>query len=344
MSRWRKVTSHGGKSHHFVTIPMAQRHPIENWKVTKSSRDIAHSEIFVDIRNKFASNANGTALCHIAFFEILSIPNPNGTATVTQTSLDNLFWQSQWHSDCYTEFFWQFLLTIPMAQRLLHRLLLAISFDNPNGTATVTQTSFGNFFWQSQWHSDCYTDFFWQFLLTIPMAQRLLHRLLLAIFFWQSQWHSDCYTDFFWQFLLTIPMAQRLLHRLLLAICGAQILLSSVWQRPPQRPNMATETRFDEEDLCRKFSCYSVTAIFLLSFQVQKLGMQMKAQKQQSTAHNSKNDRWTIAEYDKSHQNIAGTQGKYENNKECEHKCKTTKVLRTKRKCYMDYCRRRIKF
>ena len=90
---------------------------------------------------------------------------------------------SQWHSDYYTDFSWQSFLTIPMAQRLLHRLLLAISFDNPNGTATVTQTSFGNFFWQSQWHSDCYTDFFWQFLLTIPMAQRLLHRLLLAISF-----------------------------------------------------------------------------------------------------------------------------------------------------------------
>ena len=147
----------------------------------------------------------------------ISFDNPNGTATVTQTSFGNLFWQSQWHSNCYTDFFWQFLLTIPMAQRLLHRLLLAISFDNPNGTATVTQTSFGNLFWQSQWHSDCYTDFFWQFLLTIPMAQRLLHRLLLAIsfdnpngtatvtqtsfdnLFRQSQWHSDCYTDFFWQ-------------------------------------------------------------------------------------------------------------------------------------------------
>ena len=38
----------------------------------------------------------------------------------------------------------------------------------------------------------------------------------------------------------------------------------------------------------------------------------MKAQKQQSTAHNSKNDTWTIAEYDTSHQNIAGTQGNYE--------------------------------
>ena len=69
---------------------------------------------------------------------------------------------SQWHSDYYTDFSWQSFLTIPMAQRLLHRLLLAIFFDNPNGTATVTQTSFSNFFWQSQWHSDCYTDFFWQ--------------------------------------------------------------------------------------------------------------------------------------------------------------------------------------
>ena len=33
-----------------------------------------------------------------------------------------------------------------MAQRLLHRLLLTIFFDNPNGTATITQTSFHNLF------------------------------------------------------------------------------------------------------------------------------------------------------------------------------------------------------
>ena len=39
-----------------------------------------------------------------------------------------------------------------------------------------------------------------------------------------------------------------------------------------------------------------------------KQRMQMKAQKQQSTAHNSNNDTWTIAEYDKSEQNTAGTQ------------------------------------
>jgi len=130
------------------------------------------------------------------------------------------FWQSQWHSDYYTDFFWQsfstismaqlvpysfcwkpwylksqwhndnyidFLrqtfLTIPIAQRLLHRLFCQSFFDNPNGTATVTQTFFGNFFWQSQWHSDCCTDFFCQSFLTIPMAQRLLHRLFLAISF-----------------------------------------------------------------------------------------------------------------------------------------------------------------
>ena len=47
-----------------------------------------------------------------------------------------------------------------------------------------------------------------------------------------------------------------------------------------------------------------------------KQRMQMKAQKQQSTTHNSKNDTWTIAEYDKSHQNIAGTQGNYEKTKD----------------------------
>ena len=45
-----------------------------------------------------------------------------------------------------------------------------------------------------------------------------------------------------------------------------------------------------------------------------------KVQKQQSTAHNSKNDSWTIAQYDKSHQNIAGTQGNSEKTKNAEWK------------------------
>ena len=59
IARWRKVTSHGGKSHHFATIPMAQRHSTENRKVTKSSRDTAHSEIFVDY-----TSAKPTMLLH----------------------------------------------------------------------------------------------------------------------------------------------------------------------------------------------------------------------------------------------------------------------------------------
>ena len=178
----------------FLTIPMAQR--------------LLHRLLLAISFD----NPNGTAtvtqtsLGKHRLLLAISFDNPNGTATVTQTSFGNFVWQSQWHSDCYTDFFWQSFLTIPVAQQLLHRLLLAISFDNPNGTATVTQTSFGNFFWQSQWHSNCYTDFFGQ------------TQTSFGNFFWQSQWHSDCYTDFFWQFRLTIPMAQRLLHRLLLAI------------------------------------------------------------------------------------------------------------------------------
>ena len=51
----------------------------------------------------------------------------------------------------------------------------------------------------------------------------------------------------------------------------------------------------------------------------------MKAQKQQSTAHNCKNDTWTIAEYDKSHQNIAGTQGNSEKTKNANESSKATK-------------------
>ena len=60
-NRQARVTSHGGKSHHFVAIPMAQRHPTENAKVTKFSRDIAHTEIFEDCTTTFATTTNGTA-------------------------------------------------------------------------------------------------------------------------------------------------------------------------------------------------------------------------------------------------------------------------------------------
>ena len=70
-----------------------------------------------------------------------------------------------------------------------------------------------------------------------------------------------------------------------------------------------------------------------------KQRMQMKTQKQQSTAHNSKNDTWTIAEYDKSHQNIAGTQGNYEKTRNAEENAKATKYCAQQQKWYMNYCR-----
>ena len=140
-------------------------------------------------------------------FSWQSFDNPNGTGTVTQTSFGNFFWQSQWHSDCYTDFFWQFLLTIPMAQRLLHRLLLSIFFDNPNGTATVAQTSFSNFVWQSQWHSDCYTDFFCQSSFDNPNGTATVTQTSFGNFFWAQilQWHNDCVaqTSFATNFLAT---------------------------------------------------------------------------------------------------------------------------------------------
>ena len=147
--------------------------------------------------------------CYIDFFWETFFDNPNGIATVTRASFGNFFWQSQRHSDSYTDFFWQSFLTIPMAQRLLHRLLVTIFFDNPNGTATVTQTSFDNLFPQSQWHSVYYTDFSRQSFLTIRRAQSGPYRFCWKPWYLKSQWHNDNYTDFFWQSFSTIPMAQR---------------------------------------------------------------------------------------------------------------------------------------
>ena len=283
----------------------------------------------------------------------ISFDNPNGTATVTQTSLGNFFWQSQWHSDCYTDFFWQFLLTIPMAQRPLHRLLLAIFFDNPSGTATVTQTSFGNFFWQSQWHSDCYTDFCWQFLLTIPMAQRPLHRLLLAIsfdnpngtatvtqtsfgnFFWQSQWHSDCYTDFFWQFLLTIPMAQRLLHRLLLTIFfdnpnGTATVTQTSFGNPNRAlPNGTLAIRSAHKSAKQKVYCTQQQYRGHTSLLRKHKECKRKRKSNKSTAHNSKTWCMNYRRIRKNHQNTVGTQANDKSTKNAHESAKATKVLRT---------------
>ena len=69
-----------------------------------------------------------------------------------------------------------------------------------------------------------------------------------------------------------------------------------------------------------------------------KQRMQKKMQKQQCTAHNSKNDTWTIAEYDKSHQNIAGTQGNSEKTKNANESSKATKYCAQQQKWCMNYC------
>ena len=188
------------------------------------------------------------------------------------------FWQSQWHSDYYTDFFWQSFLTIPMAQRLLHRLLLAISFDNPNGTATVTQTSFGNFFWQSQWHSDCYTDFLWQ----------------------------SAELRFSYQ------------------VCGKGRPSDQTW-----RPRLVSMKK-----TCAGNSHATLSPHFFTFIPGPKT-------QQQLTSHQGRlrfrNSFYKGVVQSKSSQTYDHLQAQYEQNKECKHKCKTTKVLRTKRKCYMNY-------
>ena len=68
-------------------------------------------------------------------------------------------------------------------------------------------------------------------------------------------------------------------------------------------------------------------------------GMQMKAQKQQSTTHNRKNDTWTIAGYEKSHQNTVGTKAKYEGTGNADESAKATKYYAQQQKWYMNHCR-----
>ncbi len=154
---------------------MEQRHPTENGKVTKFSRDIAHTELFDDLYKQVCNEYQWHSVYHIAF-EKLQHPGP------------------QWHSDCYIVFFWQLFSAIPKALRVSYSLcwkslqlesqwyseyyrdfFCQTLFDNPNVTATITWSDFGKSF------------------LTIPMAQRLLHGLILASHFWQSQWHSGCH-------------------------------------------------------------------------------------------------------------------------------------------------------
>ena len=64
-----EVTSYSGKSHHFVTIPQAQRHLTENRKVSQFSRDIAHSEIFHDFYKQVCNEYQWHSVCLIWPFD-----------------------------------------------------------------------------------------------------------------------------------------------------------------------------------------------------------------------------------------------------------------------------------
>ena len=165
----------GGKSHHTAGSHIISGQPhchsgIQQktekiLKVAKFSRDIGHTEICEDFMKKFATNTNGTV--------------------------------------CATKSFSKFSASwIPMAQRLLHRFLLTISFDKPNGTATIAQTYFDNIFWHfdtlngTDWHSMCHIVF-WCFCW--------------KPWYLKSKWHNDNYIDFLRQTFLTI---------MCVALCG----------------------------------------------------------------------------------------------------------------------------
>ena len=239
-----------------------------------------------------------------------------------------------------------------MPQRLLHRVLLTIFFDNPNGTATITQTSFDNLFWQSQWHSDYYTDFFSQSFFDNPNGTATITQTSFDNLFWQSQWHSDYYTDFFWQFLLTIPMAQRLLHRLLLAISfdnpngTATVTQTSCGNlRSSDSPikcvaKAAPATKHGDRDSFR-WRRLVQEILMLLCHRIFFTFIPGPKTQQQLTSHQGRlrfrNSFYKGVVQSKSSQTYDHLQAQYEQNKECKHKCKTTKVLRTKRKCYMNY-------
>ena len=64
-----EVTSYSGKSHHFVTIPQAQRHLTENRKVSQFSRDIAHSEIYHDFYKQVCNEYQWHSVCLIWPFD-----------------------------------------------------------------------------------------------------------------------------------------------------------------------------------------------------------------------------------------------------------------------------------
>lgn len=96
------------------------------------------------------------SVCHIPFFESLSIPNPNGRAAITWFSL--------------TFFFWHF-------------------FDNPSGTACVILPVL------KVWYSDYYIDFFWPFFLWHSFFEKNQWHRVWHTVCWKSRNLESCCDD-----------------------------------------------------------------------------------------------------------------------------------------------------
>ena len=191
-----------------------------------------------------------------------------------------------------------------MAQQLLHRLLLTISFDNPNGTATVTQTSFGNFFWQSQWHSDSYTDFFWQSFLTIPMAQHVPYSFCWLPLHLNSSWHcndeSSKNANESAKATKVLRTTAKMIHELL----PNMIKVIKIWQGHKVSTKKTTSANTSAKPTKHYAQCENAT--------------------------------WIIAGYEKKHQNTVGTQADYKGTKNANESSKATKYCAQQQKWYMN--------
>ena len=121
---------------HFLGLSMAQRHPTENRKVTKSSRDIAHSEILDDL---------GRSLHRIPMAQ--RVPY---SFRWKPLCLESLCLESRWRSEYYIEFscqtfFWQSQLAqrVPSSfwKPLYLQCFLATVYP-PQRPNTATETRF----------------------------------------------------------------------------------------------------------------------------------------------------------------------------------------------------------
>ena len=85
-ARWRKVTSHGGKSHHFVTIPMAQRRPTENRKVTNLAATLRTVRYLLILGRSLHRIPKRESPCNVP----LGLTLPNGTPALRPKTRQDL--------------------------------------------------------------------------------------------------------------------------------------------------------------------------------------------------------------------------------------------------------------